>query len=261
MRLDGKVAIVTGASRGIGTAIAHRLASERAKVVITARTADALKGTANAIENAGGTVLAVAGDAGVRNDVEAMFQKVLDTWNTVDILVNNAAWAAPYAHFLEMDQQHWDSVIRSNLTSVYLHCHRAANIMVDNGTHGSIINISSYSAVRSHRIMAAYDASKGGMETLTRSMAIDLAPFGIRVNVVAPGAIQTEAYHPVADPIPLGRGGTPDEIAAVVAFVASEDASYITGQSICVDGGMLAQLRPPQIDLPLPESVSARIRR
>jgi NAD(P)-dependent dehydrogenase (short-subunit alcohol dehydrogenase family) len=260
MRLDGKVAIVTGASRGIGTAIAHRLASEGARVVITARHPDALKETARSIEHAGGTVLAVAGDAGVRDDVEAMFQKVLDTWNTVDILVNNAAWAAPYAHFLEMDQQHWDAVIRSNLTSVYLHCHRAANIMVDHGTRGSIINISSYAAVRSHRIMAAYDASKGGMETLTRSMAIDLAPFGIRVNVVSPGAIQTEAYHPVPDPIPLGRGGHPEEIAAVVAFVASEDASYITGQSICVDGGMLAQLRPPQMDLPLPDSVRARLR-
>jgi 3-oxoacyl-[acyl-carrier protein] reductase len=261
MRLDGKVAIVTGASRGIGTAIAHRLAREGAKVVITARNADALDETAHAIENAGGNVLPVAGDAGVKDDVEAMFQKVLDTWSAVDILVNNAAWAAPYAHFLEMDQQHWDTVIRSNLTSVYLHCHRAANIMVDNGTRGSIINISSYAAIRSHRIMAAYDASKGGMETLTRSMAIDLAPFGIRVNVVSPGAIQTEAYHPIPDPIPLGRGGHPDEIAAVVAFVASEDASYVTGQSICVDGGMLAQLRPPQIDLPLPESVKARIRR
>jgi 3-oxoacyl-[acyl-carrier protein] reductase len=261
MRLDGKVAIVTGASRGIGTAIAHRLAREGAKVVITARNADALDQTAHAIENAGGYVLPVAGDAGVKDDVEAMFQKVVDRWNTVDILVNNAAWAAPYAHFLEMDQQHWDTVIRSNLTSVYLHCHRAANIMVDNGTRGSIINISSYAAIRSHRIMAAYDASKGGMETLTRSMAIDLAPFGIRVNVVSPGAIQTEAYHPIPDPIPLGRGGHPDEIAAVVAFVASEDASYVTGQSICVDGGMLAQLRPPQIDLPLPESVKARIRR
>src|SRR5579859_7636142 len=269
MRLDGKVAIVTGASRGIGKGIAERLAQEGARVAMTARGADALQAAARAIEASGGTVLAIPADAGATADVENMFTRVLDAWNTVDILVNNAAWASPQAHFLEMDETHWDTVIRTNLKSVYLHCHRAANIMVDHGTHGSIVNISSFAAARAHRNMAAYDASKGGMEAMTRSMAIDLGPFGIRINVVGPGAIHTpefeaqgpEAKRPRAETVPLGRVGYPEDIAAAVAFLASEDASYITGQIVYVDGGILAQLRSPQVDAPLPESVKRRLQR
>jgi 3-oxoacyl-[acyl-carrier protein] reductase len=268
MRLDGKVAIVTGASRGIGKGIAERLAKEGARVVMTARGADALHESAHAIEAAGGAVLPIAGDAGVKADVEAMFQQVLERWGTVDIVVNNAAWASPQAHILEMDEAHWDTVIRGNLKSIYLHCHRAANIMVDKGTRGSIVNISSFAAARAHRYMAAYDATKGGMEAMTRTMALDLGPFGIRVNVVGPGAIHTEEYEPAGEEarrrrgqtVPLGRVGYPDDIAGAVAFLVSDDASYITGQVLYVDGGMLAQLRSPQVDGPLPESVRARLR-
>jgi 3-oxoacyl-[acyl-carrier protein] reductase len=198
-----------------------------------------------------------------------MFKQVLDTWGAVDIVVNNAAWASPQAHILEMDENHWDVVIRTNLKSIYLHCHRAANIMVDRGTRGAIINISSFAAARAHRYMAAYDATKGGMEAMTRSMAIDLGPFGIRVNVVGPGAIHTEEYEPLGDDarirrgqtVPLGRVGYPEDIAGAVAFLASDDASYITGQCLYVDGGMLAQLRSPQVDAPLPPSVAARLKR
>jgi 3-oxoacyl-[acyl-carrier protein] reductase len=267
MRLDGKVAIVTGASRGIGKGIAQRLAQEGAKVAMTARGADPLAAVAQSIQSAGGTVLAIPGDAGLASDVDAMFKEVLDTWGTVDIVVNNAAWASPIAHILEMDETHWDTVIRTNLKSVYLHCHRAANIMVDRGTQGSIVNISSFAAARAHRYMAAYDASKGGMEAMTRTMAIDLGPFGIRVNVIGPGAIHTEEYEPLGEEarirrgqtVPLGRVGYPDDIAPAVAFLASDDASYITGQCLYVDGGMLAQLRSPQVDAPLPDSVRARL--
>jgi NAD(P)-dependent dehydrogenase (short-subunit alcohol dehydrogenase family) len=259
---------VTGASRGIGRGIAQRLASEGARVVLTARGADALHAAAQSIESAGGTALAIAGDAGVKSDVEAMFAQVLDTWGSVDIVVNNAAWASPQAHILEMDEEHWDTVIRGNLKSVYLHCHRAANIMVDRGTRGSIVNISSFAAARAHRYMAAYDATKGGMEAMTRTMAIDLAPFGIRLNVVGPGAIHTEEYEPQGEEakrrrgqtVPLGRVGYPEDVAGAVSFLASDDASYITGQVLYVDGGMLAQLRSPQVDAPLPESVKARLR-
>ena len=215
-----------------------------------------------------GTVLAIPGDAGDTAAVEALFTQVLDTWGGVDIVVNNAAWASPQAHFLEMDETHWDTVIRTNLKSVYLHCHRAANIMVDRGTRGSIVNISSFAAARAHRNMAAYDASKGGMEAMTRSMAIDLGPFGIRINVVGPGAIHTEEFDAAgeeakrrrAQTVPLGRVGYPEDIAGAVAFLASEDASYITGQIIYVDGGILAQLRSPQVDASLPESVQRRLR-
>jgi 3-oxoacyl-[acyl-carrier protein] reductase len=268
VNLNGKVAIVTGASRGIGRGIAQRLASEGARVVLTARGAEALRAAAEGITSGGGTALAIPGDAGARSDVEAMFHTVLETWGGVDIVVNNAAWASPQAHILEMDEEHWDTVIRSNLKSVYLHCHRAANIMVDRGTRGSIVNISSFAAARAHRYMAAYDATKGGMEAMTRTMAIDLAPFGIRVNVVGPGAIHTEEYEPQGEEakrrrgatVPLGRVGYPEDVAGAVAFLASDDASYITGQVLYVDGGMLAQLRSPQVDGPLPESVRARLR-
>jgi NAD(P)-dependent dehydrogenase (short-subunit alcohol dehydrogenase family) len=268
MRLNGKVAIVTGASRGIGRGIAQRLAAEGARVVMTARGADALREAARGIEAEGGNVLAIPGDAGVKDDVEGMFKHVLDTWGSVHIVVNNAAWASPHAHILEMDLEHWNTVLRSNLTSVYLHCHRAANIMVDQGIHGSIVNISSFAAARAHRYMAAYDATKGGMEAMTRTMALDLAPFGIRLNVVGPGAIHTEEFEPDGEEgkrrrgqtVPLGRVGYPEDIAGAVAFLASDDASYITGQTLYVDGGMLAQLRSPQVDGPLPDSVKARLR-
>src|SRR2546421_437521 len=236
MHLEGKVAIVTGASRGIGKGIAQRLAQEGVRVAMTARGADALQEAAESIETLGGTVLSIPGDAGVVADVEATFSQVLDKWGAVDILVNNAAWASPQAHFLEMDENHWDTVIRTNLKSVYLHCHRAANIMVDQGVCGSIVNISSFAAARSHRNMAAYDATKGGMEAMSRTMALDLAPFGIRVNVVQPGAIHTEEYEPAGEEakrrrgetVPLGRVGYPEDIAGAVAVLASDDARYIT---------------------------------
>ena len=153
-----------------------------------------MQAAARAIEAAGGSVVAIPGDAGLERDVEAMFKQVLDALGGVDIVVNNAAWASPQAHILDMDLEHWTTVLQTNLTSVYLHCHRAANIMVDRGTRGAIVNISSFAAARAHRNMAAYDATKGGMEAMTRTMAIDLAPFGIRVNVVGPGAIHTEDY-------------------------------------------------------------------
>ena len=269
MGLEDRVAIVTGASRGIGKGIAHRLAKEGARVVMSARGADALRTAADTIKSETGNknVLPIASDAGVKEDVETMYNQVLEQWGAVHILVNNAAWASPIAHILEMDFEHWNTVIRSNLTSVYLHCHRAANIMVDQGIRGSIVNISSFAAARAHRYMAAYDATKGGMEAMTRTMALDLGPFGIRLNVVGPGAIHTEEYEPAGEEakrrrgqtVPLGRVGYPEDIAGAVAFLASDDASYITGQTLYVDGGMLAQLRSPQVDAPLPDSVKARL--
>jgi 3-oxoacyl-[acyl-carrier protein] reductase len=139
--------------------------------------------------------------------------------------------------------------------------------MVEQRRPGSIISISSFAAARAHRQMAAYDATKGGMEAFTRAIAIDLAPFGIRANVVGPGAIHTEEYEPEGEEgkhrrgqtVPLGRVGYPADIAGAVAFLASDDASYITGQVVYVDGGMLAQLRSPQVDTPLPPSVAARL--
>jgi 3-oxoacyl-[acyl-carrier protein] reductase len=266
--LQGKVAIVTGASRGIGRGIADRFAREGARLTIVARGAEALERAAAEIRSRGAEVLAVAGDVGLKPDVERILARTLAAYGTLDIVINNAAWASPVAHFLEMTEEHWDEVIRSNLKSLYLMNHGAANIMVDRGIKGSIVNISSFAAARSHRYMAAYDATKGGLEALTRAMSIDLAPFGIRVNTVGPGAIHTEEFEPLGpeakakrgQTVPLGRVGEPEDVAGAVAFLASDDAAYITGQKIYVDGGMLAQLRSPQVDAPLPESVKARLK-
>lgn len=266
--LRGKVAIVTGASRGIGRGIAIRLATEGARVVLAARSRDALEEVAGACRAAGGEAIAIPTDVSSKSAVESLFDQVLAQFGVVDVLVNNAGWASPIQHILDMDEQHWDSVIATNLKSIYLFCHRAANIMVDRGTRGSIVNISSFAAARAHRAMAAYDATKAGMEGMTRTMAIDLAPFGIRVNVVGPGAIHTPEYDVHGEEgkqrrgatVPLGRVGYPEDIAGAVTFLCSDDASYITGQVIYVDGGMLAQLRSPQVDMPLPESVRRRLK-
>ena len=268
-RLVGKVAVVTGSSRGIGRGIAERLAAEGAKVVVNGRRAEALEPVSRALRAAGAEALAVTADVGVREQVDRLFAETVAAFGGVDILVNNAAWTGQMAHFLEMDERHWDTALRTNLKSVYLCAHRAANLMVDQERPGSIISISSFSAVRAHRCLAAYDASKGGLEAFTRAIAVDLAPFGIRANVVGPGAIHTETHdrrgldaaRQRAATVPLGRAGSPVDIAAAVAFLASADASYITGQALYVDGGMLAQLRSPQADGDLPPSVQSRRRR
>ncbi len=265
--LSGKVAIVTGASRGIGKGVAQRLATEGARVVLAARGVEALEPTTEEIRAAGGDVLAIPTDVSSPEQVERLFAETVRHFGVPDIVVNNAGWALAIAHILEMDLDHWDIAIASHLRSVYLTSHRAANLMVDHRVRGTIINVSSMAAARSHRIMAAYDAAKGGVEAMSRTMAIDLAPFGIRVNVVGPGAIHTEdfeAYGPEAKAlraatVPLGRVGYPEDIAGAVVFLCSDDAAYVTGQILYVDGGMLAQLRSPQVDTPLPESVRARL--
>jgi 3-oxoacyl-[acyl-carrier protein] reductase len=269
MTLEGKVVIVTGSSRGIGRGIADRAAAEGARVVVNGRSRDTIEPVAEAIARTGAEVLAVAADVGYANEVRRVFDETLTRFGTVDVLVNNAAWASPISHFLEMDEAHWDTVIRTNLKSIFLCTHRAIEIMVEQGKPGSIVSISSFAAARSHRQMAAYDTTKGGLEAFTRTVAIDMAPFGIRLNVVGPGAIHTEEFAEQGEAarlrrgetVPLGRVGYPEDIAPAVTFLASDDARYITGQILYVDGGILAQLRSPQVDTPLPASVTARLRR
>jgi NAD(P)-dependent dehydrogenase (short-subunit alcohol dehydrogenase family) len=268
MQLPGRVVVVTGSTRGIGRGIAERALAEGARVVVNGRSPDSVEPVVRALAAQGGEVLGVAADVGYASEVKRLFDETLARFGTVDVLVNNAAWASPVAHFLEMDEAHWDSVIRSNLKSVYLCTHRAIEIMVAQRKPGCIVSISSFAAARSHRQMAAYDASKGGMEAFTRAVAIDMAPFGIRLNVVGPGAIHTEDFDRQGEEarvrrgqsVPLGRVGYPEDVAPAVTFLASDDARYITGQVLYVDGGILAQLRSPQVDTPLPESVAARLR-
>ncbi|HEX2924066.1 MAG TPA: SDR family NAD(P)-dependent oxidoreductase [Chloroflexota bacterium] len=268
MRFSGKVVVVTGSTRGIGRGIAERFASEGARVVVNGRSTGSVEEMVAHLRSQGAEVLGIAGDVGLKEDVERLFDETVRAFGGVDVLVNNAGWSEPNAHILEMDEDHWDTVLRTNLKSIYLCTHRAANLMVDQSRKGSIISISSFSGDSSHRAMAAYDATKGGIEAFTRTVSLDLAPFGIRVNAVGPGAIHNETHEKDGPEVmaergrfvPLGRVGMPSEVAGVVAFLASDDASYVTGQTIYVDGGVLAQLRSPQVDKPLPPTVAARLK-
>lgn len=257
-RLADRVAVVTGAGRGIGAAIARRYADEGAKVVIADLDKGVAEETAQAIRRDGGEAISVAADVSRSADVEALFDATLLEFSTVDVLVNNAAESRILKHFLDSDEAWWDHYLTTNLKSQYLCMRRAAPIMARQ-QRGSIINLSSGGATRSHRGMSAYDASKGGIEALTRSTALELAPYGIRVNALVPGLIATNPNEPEESlrrrdqTIPMGRGGTPDDLAGPAVFLASDDAVYVTGTRLVVDGGVLVQQRSPQVEVFSPE--------
>ena len=251
--LEGRVVIVTGAGRGIGRAIADRFAGAGATVIINDIDAATADEAAAAINASGGTATAVVADVADSTQVNAMCDAVLDTHCTVDVLVNNAGLVSPMLHFLEADEAWWRRIIDVNLTGHFLTSHRAARIMAENG-HGVILHMSSGGATRAHRAFAAYDASKGGIEALTRAMALDLGPYGIRVCALVPGSIDCEGMDEEArrlrgENIPLGRPGDPDDMAGPAVFLASDDACYITGVTLTVDGGMLAQQRSATVDI------------
>lgn len=242
MVLQGKTAIVTGGGRGIGRAIARRFAQEGAAVTIAQRDVASGEATCAEITAAGGRALFIRTDVARREDVEHMVAATVEAFGTVDILVNNAARTGENGPFLEVPPELWDEVIATNLTSVFL-CSQAAGRVMARAGGGSIINVSSTNGLIPQPRCCAYGAAKGGMEILTRSMAVDLAPYHIRVNTIAPGPIQSRD----ADDTPprpststlLGRNGLPAEVAAVAAFLASEESSFITGERIAVDGGIL----------------------
>ncbi|HLJ60655.1 MAG TPA: SDR family oxidoreductase [bacterium] len=254
MQLAGAVAVVTGAGRGIGYGIARRLAKEGARVVVNDRVPSAVTAVEEDLRRSA-DIMGYVADVSSSSQVAEMFRAIRDRWGRVDILVNNAALVDVPRHFLLADEAYWDELIAVNLKGVYLCSRQAAALMVRQRA-GCIIHISSAGAVRAQRLMVAYDAAKGAVEAATRAMAVDLAPYGIRVNAVGPAAIRTEtwdAWSPevvtrMTEGIPLGRPGTAEDVAACVAFLASGEATFITGQVIYVDGGILAQLRSPQVD-------------
>jgi NAD(P)-dependent dehydrogenase (short-subunit alcohol dehydrogenase family) len=252
-KLDGKVALVTGAGNGIGKAIALRFGAEGAAVVVNDLDAGAAEAVAAQIVAAGGQALPHPADVADEAAVAALFDAVLARFGTLDVLVNSAALVKTEAHFLEADTAWWDRILGVNLRGSFLCGHRAAKIMAPKRS-GVIINLSSGGATRAHRGNAAYDAAKGGVEALTRAMALDLGPYGVRVNALVPGSIDSkglpsEEKRARGVNFPLQRMGEAEELAGPAVFLASEDASYITGHCLVIDGGFLAQQRSATVDI------------
>lgn len=254
--LDGKVAVVTGGGGGIGSAVARRIAAMGGSVTVNDVDEARASHTVDQIIRAGGRARSAAGDASDATTVNEMLDGTIDAFGGLDILVNTAGLIGQVRHFLDADEEWWDRVLKVNLRSVFLCSLAAARHLARQGS-GVIISTSSGGATRAHRGEVAYDASKGGIEAMTRAMALDLGPYGVRVNAVAPGSINVAPPGAVDDAIlaergktvPLGRVGTPDDLAATYAFLASDDAWYVTGVVVPVDGGMLAQQRSPQVDI------------
>jgi 3-oxoacyl-[acyl-carrier protein] reductase len=242
--LKDKVAVVTGASRGIGRAIALKLAASGARVVLSARSQSALDDLAAAIAAAGGEALAVPTDIARTEDVENLFETALARFGQVDILVNNAGITRDTL-LVRMKDADWDAVLETNLKGPFL-CSRAAAKIMTKQRCGRIINISSVVGEMGNAGQANYCASKAGLIGLTKSMARELARRHVTVNAVTPGFIVTEMTEVLSDKvkeellgqIPLGRFGEADDIAAAVVFLASDQAAYITGQVLGVNGGM-----------------------
>jgi 3-oxoacyl-[acyl-carrier protein] reductase len=247
-RFVDQVVLVTGAGHGIGRAVAERFAAEGARVAVN----DLDEGRANEVARAIGGAIATPADVASKAQVDAMFDRVEAEFSGVDVLVNNAGNIHAARHFLEGDEAWWDQMLGVNLKGAFLCSLRAARGMVRRRS-GVILNMSSGGATRSHRGNVAYDASKGGIEAMTRAMALDLAPYGVRVNAIVPGLIRTYDLSPEAAAergavVPMGRLGTPEDLAGPTVFLATEDARYITGACLVVDGGVLVQQRSAPVD-------------
>lgn len=244
MRLSGKTAIVTGAGRGLGKGIAQKLADEGAKVIVADMSAETASATADEIRASGGTAKPFAVNIAKQDEVKAMMDFTLAEFGALDIMVNNAGINRDaMLHKMTVDQ--WDQVIAVNLTGTFYCVQCAAQIMRDNG-RGAIINISSASWLGNIG-QANYAASKAGVVGLTKTASRELARKGVTCNAICPGFIDTDMTRGVPEKvwdtmiskIPMGRAGSPQDVANMVAFLASDEAAYITGEVINVGGGMI----------------------
>jgi NAD(P)-dependent dehydrogenase (short-subunit alcohol dehydrogenase family) len=242
--------VVTGGGTGIGAGICASLAQAGAKVVISPnRNVAGAERAAEAVKAAGSESLVHPCDVREQGQVTALFDATLAQFGRVDILINNAGITEPHP-LLDMSADEWDRTLNINLRGMFFCTQRAAREMIDQGSGGRIVNLSSvhgFGAVPHH---AHYEASKGGINMFTKACAVELAPHNIQVNAIAPGAIEVERYFAIpgydreewGERIPAGRVGWPDDIGPLAAFLCSDGASYMTGQIIWVDGGMISRL-------------------
>ena len=246
--LNGKVALVTGASSGIGRAAALALAANGARVAIDFHRNEAGAEAARAeIVKGGGSAIVVQADVTRASDVESLVERTVTEFGPIDILVNNAGSLVERLKILELTEERWDEVIDLNLKSAFLCSKAVACSMMERKT-GAIINVSSIAGRNGGALGSIhYSAAKGGLITFTKGLAKELAPFGVRVNAVSPGVIDTPYHEAFSSPemmktyagmIPLGRVGTPAEVGKVICFLASDAASYLAGETIEINGGM-----------------------
>jgi len=244
MSLNGQVAVITGASRGIGRAIAMKLSAAGAAVVVTATTVEGAKRTADEIVASGGRALALKVDVSVASEVEALFKEAVSAFGRLDILVNNAGITKD-GLLLRMKEADWDAVMDVNLKGAF-NCTREAAKLMSKARYGRIVNVSSVVGEMGNPGQANYCASKAGMIGLTKSVSKELARRNVTVNAVAPGFIETDMTQELSEKtrealqeqIPMGRLGSGDDIASAVLFLVSDGAAYITGHVLSVNGGM-----------------------
>ena len=253
-RLDGMVALVTGASRGIGRATAIGFAEAGAKVVLSSRKLADLAKVADEISKAGGEAYPIAAHVGRIEEINRLVDTIQKSFGRLDVLVNNAGTNPAMASVLESDERLWDSVMNLNLKGLYFLSQAAARIMKAQGG-GSIINVASIDGYRPEKMVGVYSISKAAVVMVTKSMAVELAPYNIRVNAVCPGAIDTRLLNShwfhlppeeaerqkarLADAIPMKRIGKPEELVGVMIYLASDASSFTTGAEVVVDGGLL----------------------
>ena len=251
MRLDGKHALITGGGTGIGRATALRFVQEGARVTVSGRRRVELEETVGLVRKAGGHAAFIQADVSSPDDAERMVSETIATMGRVDILVNNASVIVRHASVVSVSIDDWERVLRIDLTGVFLASRFVLKEMLNAGRGGVIVNVSSVSGIFGDPLAAPYNAAKGGVNLLTKNMALDYASHGIRVNAVCPGRVATPMLTTRLKPgeeweqmlarwgqrIPLGRVGRPEDVANAILFLASDEASWITGTTLVVDGG------------------------